>query len=49
MRIVAEIAPDSEEGPVGIELGQDPDVELPPGPIAPLGTTFTIDRRLAGF
>jgi len=49
MRIVAEIAPDSEEGPVAIELGPDRDVGLPGGPIAPLGTTFTIDRRLAGF
>jgi len=49
MRIVAEIAPDAEEGPVAIELGPERDVGLPAGPIAPLGTTFTIDRRLAGF
>ena len=48
MRLVAEIAPDSEEGPVAIELGPDRDLALPAGPIPPLGTTFTIDRRLAG-
>ena len=47
MRIVAEIAPDADEGPVAIELGPDRDPGLPPGPIPPLGTTFTIDRRLA--
>lgn len=49
MRIVAEIAPDAEEGPVAIELGPEPVVPLPPGPIPALGTTFVIDRRLAGF
>jgi methylmalonyl-CoA/ethylmalonyl-CoA epimerase len=47
MRIVAEIAPDADEGPVAIELGPDRDPGLRPGPIPPLGTTFTIDRRLA--
>ena len=47
MRIVAEIAPDADEGPVAIELDPDRDVGLPLGPIPPLGTTFTIDRRLA--
>ena len=47
MRIVAEIAPDADEGPVAIELGPDRDPSLPSGPIPPLGTTFTIDRRQA--
>jgi len=47
MRIVAEIAPDAEEGPVAIELAPERDAGLPPGPISPLGTTFTIDRCLA--
>jgi hypothetical protein len=49
MRLVAEIAPDAEEGPVAIELGPDRDLALPAGPIPPLGTTFTIDRRPAGL
>jgi methylmalonyl-CoA/ethylmalonyl-CoA epimerase len=47
MRIVAEIAADAEEGPVAIELDPDRDAGLPLGPIPPLGTAFTIDRRLA--
>jgi methylmalonyl-CoA/ethylmalonyl-CoA epimerase len=45
MRIVVEIASDGEEGPEAIELGPTPEVALPAGPIAPLGTTFVIDRR----
>jgi catechol 2,3-dioxygenase-like lactoylglutathione lyase family enzyme len=49
MRIVAEIAPDADEGPVAIELGPGRDLGLPAGPIPSLGTTFTIDRRLIGF
>jgi catechol 2,3-dioxygenase-like lactoylglutathione lyase family enzyme len=47
MRIVAEIAPDAEEGPVAIELGPDPAVPggLPSGPVAPLGTVFVVPQR----
>jgi catechol 2,3-dioxygenase-like lactoylglutathione lyase family enzyme len=45
MRIVAEIAPGSEEGPVAIDLGPGRDVGLPAGPIEPLGTTFRVDAR----
>jgi len=48
MRIVAEVAPEADEGPVAIELDPGRDVGLDAGPIAPLGTTFTIDRRLSG-
>jgi hypothetical protein len=44
MRIVVEIAPDGEEGPVAIEIGPAPHVALPDGPVAPLGTTFRVDR-----
>lgn len=50
MRLAVEVAPDAEEGPVAIELGPertDLATTLPAGPIAPLGTTFTIDRRTA--
>jgi hypothetical protein len=47
MRIVAEITLDAEEGPVAIDLGPEPHVALPRGPIPALGTTFVIDRRLA--
>ena len=45
MRIVAEIAPDSEEGPVAIDLAPGRDLELPAGPVDPLGTAFRVDRR----
>jgi hypothetical protein len=45
MRIVAEIAPDTEEGPVAIDLAPGRDVGLPPGPARPLGTTFRVDTR----
>ena len=36
MRIVAEIAPDAEEGPLAIDLGPGRDPGLPAGPVAPL-------------
>ena len=44
MRIVAEIAPDAEEGPVAIELGPAPAVPggLPSGPVPPLGVVFVV-------
>ncbi len=44
MRIVVDVAPDAEEGPTVIEIGPTPAVALPPGPIAPLGTTFVVVR-----
>src|SRR5262249_57763709 len=45
MRIVAEVAPDSAEGPVAIDLGPDRDLGLPAGPVAPLGTVFRVDAN----
>jgi methylmalonyl-CoA/ethylmalonyl-CoA epimerase len=45
MRIVAEIAPHSEEGPLAIDLGPGRDVGLPAGPVPPLGTVFRVDTR----
>jgi methylmalonyl-CoA/ethylmalonyl-CoA epimerase len=45
MRIVAEIAPDSEERPVAIDLGAGRDAGLPAGPVEPLGTVFQVDTR----
>jgi methylmalonyl-CoA/ethylmalonyl-CoA epimerase len=45
MRIVAEIAPDAEEGPVAIDLAPGRDVGLPAGPVPPLGTAFHVDTR----
>ena len=45
MRIVAEIAPDLEEGPVAIDLGPGRDPGLPAGPVEPLGTAFRVDTR----
>jgi len=47
MRIVAEIAPAAEEGPMAIELGPEPAVPggLPSGPVRPLGAVFVVDRR----
>lgn len=45
MRIVAEIAPDLEEGPVAIDLEPGRDLGLPGGSVDPLGTTFRIDTR----
>ena len=45
MRIVAEIEPDSEEGPVAIDLAPGRDLELPAGPVDPLGTVFRVDTR----
>jgi hypothetical protein len=46
MRIVAEIQPDAEEGPLAIELAPDPPPPaLPPGPVPPLGAVFLVDRR----
>ena len=44
MRIAVDVVPDAEEGPTVIEIGPGPDVALPPGAIAPLGTTFVIDQ-----
>lgn len=47
MRIVAEIAPDAEEGPVAIELGPEPAVPggLPSGPVPPLGVVFVVMEK----
>jgi methylmalonyl-CoA/ethylmalonyl-CoA epimerase len=45
MRIVAEIAPDSEEGPVAIDLASGRDSGLPAGPVPLLGTAFRVDTR----
>jgi hypothetical protein len=45
MRIVAEIAPDGEEGSLAIDLAPGRDVGLPDGPVGPLGTAFRIDTR----
>jgi methylmalonyl-CoA/ethylmalonyl-CoA epimerase len=45
MRIVAEIAPDSAEGPMAIDLGPGRDPGLPAGSVAPLGTVFRVDAR----
>jgi catechol 2,3-dioxygenase-like lactoylglutathione lyase family enzyme len=45
MRIVAEVAPDAEEGPVAIDLGPEREVQLPSGPAPPLGTAFRVDTR----
>src|SRR5262245_31802999 len=45
MRIVVEIAPDSEEGPVAIDLAPGPDRALPAGAVPPLGTVFRVDER----
>ncbi len=45
MRMVAEIAPDAEEGPLAIDLGPGRDPGLPAGPVAPLGTVFRVDTR----
>jgi catechol 2,3-dioxygenase-like lactoylglutathione lyase family enzyme len=43
LRIVVAIAPDSEEGPVAIDLAPGRDPGLPTGPVASLGTVFRID------
>ena len=45
MRIVAEIAPDLEEGPLAIDLRPGRDLGLPAGPVEPVGTAFRIDTR----
>jgi methylmalonyl-CoA/ethylmalonyl-CoA epimerase len=45
MRIVAEIAPDSEEGPVAIDLAPGRDSRLPAGPVPLLGAAFRVDTR----
>jgi hypothetical protein len=45
MRIVAEIAPDAEEGPVAIDLAPGRDPGLPAGPVPPLGAAFRVDTR----
>jgi hypothetical protein len=47
MRIVAEIAQDADEGPLGIDLAPGGDVGLPAGPVEPLGTVFRVDARTA--
>ena len=49
MRIVAEIAPDADEGPLAIDLAPGRDLGLPAGPLPPLGTTFVVDRRLTQY
>ncbi|HEY7141258.1 MAG TPA: VOC family protein [Methylomirabilota bacterium] len=45
MRIVAEIAPGSEEGPAAIDLAPGRDVGLAAGPVDPLGTAFRVDTH----
>ena len=46
MRIAVDVVPDAlEEGPTVIEIGPVPTVALPPGPIAPFGATFGVDRN----
>ena len=45
MRIVAQIAPDAEEGPVAIDLAPGRDLGLPVGSVEPLGTVFQVDTR----
>jgi catechol 2,3-dioxygenase-like lactoylglutathione lyase family enzyme len=47
MRIVAEIAPGAEEGPLAIDLAPGRDLALPDGPVEGLGTAFRIDTRTA--
>jgi hypothetical protein len=47
MRIVAEIARDADEGPLGIDLAPGGDVALPDGLVEPLGTVFRVDGRTA--
>jgi hypothetical protein len=47
MRIVAEIARDADEGPLGIDLAPGRDVALPDGPFESLGTVFRVDARTA--
>ncbi len=47
MRIVAEIARDAEEGPVGIDLAPGREVALLDGPVGPLRTAFRVDTRTA--
>jgi methylmalonyl-CoA/ethylmalonyl-CoA epimerase len=49
MRVAVEIAPGADEGPVAVELGPEPPVTLPPGPVARLGTAFVVDARAAGM
>jgi methylmalonyl-CoA/ethylmalonyl-CoA epimerase len=51
MRIVTEVRPDAEEGPVAIDLGpapSGPGVPVPSGPVSPLGTVFRVDPGPAG-
>jgi methylmalonyl-CoA/ethylmalonyl-CoA epimerase len=45
MRIVAEIAPASEEGPVAIDLAPGRERGLPAGPVPLLGAVFRVDTR----
>jgi methylmalonyl-CoA/ethylmalonyl-CoA epimerase len=45
MRVLAEIAPDAEEGAVAIDLGPGRDPGLPAGPVPLLGTVFRIDTQ----
>ncbi|HEX2501104.1 MAG TPA: VOC family protein [Methylomirabilota bacterium] len=47
MRIVSEIAPDSEEGPIAIDLAPGGDPGLAAGPVAPLGAAFRVDTHTA--
>src|SRR5215813_7345387 len=49
MRIVTEIAPDGDEGPLAIDLAPGRDLGLPGGPLPLLGTTFVVDRRLTEY
>jgi catechol 2,3-dioxygenase-like lactoylglutathione lyase family enzyme len=45
MRILAEIVPDAEEGPVAIDLAPGRDLGVPMGSVEPLGTVFQVDAR----
>jgi hypothetical protein len=45
MRIVTEITPDAEEGPVAIDLAPGRDPGLPAGPVPLLGAAFRVDTR----
>lgn len=49
MRLVVDVVPGAEEGPVAVEIGREPAVALPPGPVARLGTVFVVDTQAAGL
>jgi methylmalonyl-CoA/ethylmalonyl-CoA epimerase len=47
MRLVVDVAPGAEEGPVAVELGPEPGIAPPAGRLSALGTAFTVDVRTA--